>query len=168
MRRKKRLHTYYINFFALCVLRGRKIYTQNSPESSFGGRRSNLTPFYTRLGLVASLSSATPRATLFCSQPPHQFSVLFRRQPAASLVQQLSTCVLVACSRMPVTCPYKLFLPFCLFFFAFQQCYTERERCAKCLALAPRQQTTAALMWRRIGICSLSRLQCFNLVIQAE
>lgn len=53
-------------------VRRRKIYTQNSPESSFGRRRSNLTPFYLTCILQNPLISDTSlfsceRATLFCA-----------------------------------------------------------------------------------------------------
>jgi len=49
----------YIKFFPARFVRRRKIYTQNSPESSFGRRRSNLTPFYLTC-ILQTLSSPTP------------------------------------------------------------------------------------------------------------
>lgn len=62
------LHQLFPSFPARFVLR-RKIYTQNSPESSFGRRRSNLTPFYLTCILQNSLISDTSLSSRASERP---------------------------------------------------------------------------------------------------
>lgn len=121
--------------FAARFVRRRKIYTQNSPESSFGRRRSNLTPFYLTCILQNPLISDTSLLAR-ASERPFFCAPTISLGGARDIDLPLGTSPLVpsAAKHECRSRGAKLFLPFRLLFCS--------EVC-KCFAACEERQHTS-------------------------